>query len=90
VARLERVLSCAGKSRSRAGGGAAEDRQLHGLYALYKIDQSRHYAQLDAILDGTIKPHLVRRAWDETVRVMASIPTASPCLSPRCSEQVCS
>jgi TnpA family transposase len=49
---------------------------------LYKLDPSRHYAQLDPILDGTVKPHLVRRAWDETVRVMASIHarTASPSL----------
>jgi TnpA family transposase len=38
--------------------------------------------QLDPILDGTVKPHLVRRAWDETVRVVASIHarTASPSL----------
>jgi len=49
---------------------------------LYKLDPSRHYAQLDPILDGTVKPHLVRRAWDETVRVVASIHarTASPSL----------
>ena len=51
---------------------------------LYKLDPSRHYAQLDPILDGTVKPHLVRRAWDETVRVVASIHarTASPFLNP--------
>jgi TnpA family transposase len=49
---------------------------------LYKLDRSRRYAHLDPILDGTIKPHLVRRAWDETVRVVASIQarTASPSL----------
>src|SRR5260370_4150250 len=41
---------------------------------LYKLDPSRHYAQLDPILDGTVKPRLVRRAWDETVLVVASIP----------------
>jgi TnpA family transposase len=35
---------------------------------LYKLDRSHHYTHLDPILDGTIKPHLVRRAWDETVR----------------------
>jgi TnpA family transposase len=28
---------------------------------LHKLDPSRHYAQLDPILDGTVKPHLVRR-----------------------------
>jgi TnpA family transposase len=49
---------------------------------LYKLDRSRRYAHLDPILDGTVKPHLVRRAWDETVRVVASIQarTASPSL----------
>ena len=26
---------------------------------LYKLDRSRHYAHLDPILDGTVKPHLV-------------------------------
>jgi hypothetical protein len=57
VSRLEADTELRGKSRSRAGGGAAEDRQLHGLYALFKIDHLRQYAQLDAILDGTIKPH---------------------------------
>jgi len=49
---------------------------------LYKLDRSRRHAHLDPILDGTVKPHLVRRAWDETVRVVASIQarTASPSL----------
>jgi len=49
---------------------------------LYKLDRSRHYAHLDPILEGTVKPHLVRRAWDEAVRVVASIKTrtASPSL----------
>jgi len=49
---------------------------------LYKLDRSRHYAHLDAILEGTVKPHLVRRAWDDAVRVVASIQarTASPSL----------
>jgi TnpA family transposase len=40
---------------------------------LYKIDRQQHYANLDSILSGTIKPHLIRNAWDETVRVIASI-----------------
>lgn len=55
--------------------------RMHEL-TLYKVDRSRHYPNLDPILDGTVKPHLVRRAWDETVRVIASIyaRTASPSL----------
>lgn len=40
---------------------------------LYKIDRQQHYPNLDPILSGTIKPHLIRNAWDETVRVIASI-----------------
>jgi TnpA family transposase len=40
---------------------------------LYKMDRSQHYANLDPILTGTVKTHLVRQAWDETVRVIASI-----------------
>ena len=40
---------------------------------LYKTDRQQHYANLDSILSGTIKPHLIRNAWDETVRVIASI-----------------
>jgi TnpA family transposase len=40
---------------------------------LYKLDRQQHYANLDPILSGTIKPHLIRNAWDETVRVIASI-----------------
>ena len=40
---------------------------------LYKIDRQQHYPHLDAILTGTIKPHLIRQAWDETVRVIASM-----------------
>jgi len=55
--------------------------RMHEL-TLYKVDRSRHYPNLDPILDGTVKPHLVRRAWDETIRVVASIyaRTASPSL----------
>jgi len=40
---------------------------------LYKLDRSRRYPHLDPILDGTVKAHMVRRAWDEVVRVVASI-----------------
>ena len=46
--------------------------RMHEL-TLSKVDRSRHYPHLDPILDGTVKPHLMRRAWDETVRVIASI-----------------
>jgi TnpA family transposase len=40
---------------------------------LYKIDRTQRYPHLDPILAGTIRPHLIRAAWDETVRVIASI-----------------
>jgi TnpA family transposase len=40
---------------------------------LYKMDRQQHYVNLDSVLSGTIKPHLIRNAWDETVRVIASI-----------------
>ena len=40
---------------------------------LYKMDRQQHYANLDPILSGTIKPHVIRNAWDETVRVIASM-----------------
>jgi TnpA family transposase len=37
------------------------------------MDRQQYYANLDSILSGTIKPHLIRNAEDETVRVIASI-----------------
>ena len=40
---------------------------------LYKLDRQQHYANLDPILTGTIRMHLIRQAWDEVVRVIASI-----------------
>ena len=40
---------------------------------LYKLDCQQRYPNLDPILKGTVKPHLVRAAWDETVRVIASV-----------------
>ena len=40
---------------------------------LYKMDRQEHYSNLDPVHSGTIKPHLIRNAWDETVRVIASI-----------------
>ena len=40
---------------------------------LYKIDRQQRYPHLDPILTGTIKPRLIHNAWDETLRVIASI-----------------
>ena len=40
---------------------------------LYKLDRQQRYPNLDPILKGTVKPHLIRAAGDETVRVIASI-----------------
>jgi TnpA family transposase len=40
---------------------------------LYKMDRQQCYSNLDPILSGSIKPHLIRNAWDETVRVIASM-----------------
>ena len=40
---------------------------------LYKMDRQQVFPNLDPILTGTIKTHLVQQAWDETVRVVASI-----------------
>jgi TnpA family transposase len=40
---------------------------------LYKLDRQQCYSNLDPILSGSIKPHLIRNAWDETVRVIASM-----------------
>lgn len=44
---------------------------------LYKLDRGKVYAHLDPILKGTLKPHVVREAWDDVVRVMASIKTGT-------------
>ncbi len=40
---------------------------------LYKIDRQLNYPQLDPLLTGTVKAHLIRGAWDQAVRVIASI-----------------
>jgi TnpA family transposase len=40
---------------------------------LYKMDRQQCYSNLDPILSGSIKPHLIRNAWDETVRVSVSM-----------------
>jgi TnpA family transposase len=37
------------------------------------MDRQQSYSNLDPILSGSIKPHLIRNAWDETVRVIASM-----------------
>lgn len=42
---------------------------------LYKIDRAQRYSHLDPILPGTVKTHIIQDAWDETVRVIASIQT---------------
>ena len=49
---------------------------------LYKMDRHQCYPHLDPILTGTIRPHLIRQAWDGVVRVIASMRTrvASPSL----------
>jgi len=39
---------------------------------LYKMDRQQHDPHVDLILTGTVKPHLIRQAWDETIRVIAS------------------
>lgn len=44
---------------------------------LYKMKGDPSYAHLDPILKGTLKPHVVREAWDDVVRVMASIKTGT-------------
>ena len=40
---------------------------------LYKMDRQQCYSNLNPILSGSIKLHLIRNAWDETVRVIASM-----------------
>ena len=40
---------------------------------LYKVDRQQGYSNLDPILSGSVKPHLIRNAWDEMVRVIASM-----------------
>ena len=46
------------------------------------MDRHPRYPHLDPILTGMIRPHLIRQAWDEVVRVIASMRTrvASPSL----------
>jgi TnpA family transposase len=40
---------------------------------LYRWDKTRNYPRLDPILTGYLQPHRIRQAWDETIRVIASI-----------------
>src|SRR5271166_2329355 len=56
-------------ARPNGGNGGS-----YGLsQTLYKIDRQQHYGNLDPILTGTVKIHLVRQAWDEAIRLIASI-----------------
>lgn len=47
-------------------------RDIHDQ-TLYKIDHSQRYPYLDPILTGTIKAHRIPPAWDEVVRLVASL-----------------
>src|ERR1700741_2540522 len=40
---------------------------------LYKLDHSQHYPHLDPILTGAIKAYRITPAWDEVVRLVASM-----------------
>src|SRR5258708_21312497 len=47
-------------------------RDIHDQ-TLYKLDHSQHYPYLDPILTGAIKAHRITPAWDEVVRLVASM-----------------
>ena len=47
-------------------------RDIHDQ-TLYKLDHSQHYPHLDPILTGAIKAHRITPAWDEVVRLVASM-----------------
>lgn len=40
---------------------------------LYKLDRTKHYGPLDAVLHGTVDLALIREQWDQLVRVTASL-----------------
>jgi TnpA family transposase len=40
---------------------------------LYKMDRYQHYPHLDPILTGTVKTHAIVHAWDQVVRMIASL-----------------
>jgi len=40
---------------------------------LYKMDRNQHYPHLDPILTGTVKTHAIVHAWDQVVRMIASL-----------------
>jgi len=40
---------------------------------LYKLDRTKHYGALDAVLHGTVDLALIREQWDQLVRVAASL-----------------
>jgi TnpA family transposase len=44
---------------------------------LYKMDRRQKYLHLDLLLTGTIRPYLIRSAWDGVVRVLAPFTRAS-------------
>jgi TnpA family transposase len=45
---------------------------------LYKMDRQQHYANLAPILSGTIKPHIIRNAWDRLISVTFTKSKALP------------
>ena len=47
-------------------------RDIHDQ-TLYKLDHSQHYPHLDPILTDAIKAHRITPAWDEVVRLVASM-----------------
>ena len=40
---------------------------------LYKLDRTKHYGRLDAVIHGTVDIGLIREQWDQLVRVAASL-----------------
>src|SRR5438046_10726754 len=40
---------------------------------LYKLDRTKHYGPLDAVLHATVDLALIREQWDQLLRVAASL-----------------
>jgi TnpA family transposase len=40
---------------------------------LYKLDRTKHYDCLDAVITGAVDLALIREQWDQLVRVAASL-----------------
>jgi TnpA family transposase len=40
---------------------------------LYKMDRNQQYPHLDPILTGIVKTHAIVHAWDQVVRMIASL-----------------